>query len=391
MLQQQLNATPSGDTLTLEDRTYIVRALRVPSGVTLAGPGTLHQAANTNASLVVLEAGAALANVALDGGNQSLAALGQGLVYARDVDGVTVDGVTFENVSRHAIYLRRCTGALLDGCTITDAGGEAIYLHGKGSNSVIQNCNLAGLADDGIKVHSHDGTDLSQQLDNVQILGNTIDYSSSVLASYALAIEIWRGDSSAATPGSASGNCLVDGNIITGPATGQGIWGVSLDNTDDSVASNNAVTGGQVIIGYENAGGIGVIFDTNALDGFTSVGISISRARAADTTVDTCSITNAATDTGTLGIQMVDGGSGLDVLNCDFLDAGERAVFFNGSGDGGTVDNCTFAVDDQATMDCVYLYQVDGVTVTDNSGAGLPGIINNGTTNVTQSGNTFGG
>ncbi|GAB3272811.1 hypothetical protein GCM10027347_44710 [Larkinella harenae] len=356
-------------------KTYKVN--QIPCRCDIDGNGATIKLSNSqNSSIFNISAhNVTLTNLVLDynkAGNTT-AGLGKACVYNIGYNGLTLDNVTFINANRNAIYVKNSTDGVIDNCRFINNNGESIFLHGGCKRWTITSNKFKDCLRDYIKIHAHDGVNTNWETRDIIVQRNHLDYSGVVLpTSYnTLAIEVWRGD---AFTNSKSENIIISDNIITGskqPGSAH-IWGISMDNTDNFIVSNNIVRDG-VKYCYEAAGCQNGEFKGNHGKGYDNRGISISKARTNNIKVEGGFIGNAVgveTVPGVFSYENIYGlevtaGTQVDIDSVKFDDTGERAIFYNGGGHGATINNPKFSIAHQkGNMTCIYMFNVVGFSIT---------------------------
>jgi DUF971 family protein len=158
-LQARLDQLQPGETLILEDRTYLhsgVIQIRVP-GVRIDGNGATLQATNDETSSVQITApGVSLANLSLSAplAGQRWTGLDQHklVVGANDV---TVSDVTITGSAGAGVFVNGAHNFQIDRVNVQDTRADGIHTTGGSSNGRINNPIIARTGDDGVAVVSY--------------------------------------------------------------------------------------------------------------------------------------------------------------------------------------------------------------------------------------------
>ena len=398
-IQAGIDALTPGGTLTFEaGKTYLVSSVTLKANCRYTGSATIKQQAGANAQgVIVLAQRVTVDGLTLDGdrGNNT-GTFGTGVIRGASANEVVLRGLTVQNAPYGGIFLQSCQYATVEDCTLMGCNHEAVFLYRGCSYSTVRNNAISNCLDDGIKVHGNDLSAPATTLYGVTVSGNTIDYRGVTLTELVIGIEIFR----KVRDGAAQG-FTVSSNVVYGP-DGVGtdeIFGISFSDVDEAIASDNTVYGPGVEIGFEDAGGDHVIFDSCTIDGFSLFGYSVSGSAsnqigANDVLIDNATTRGATATTNVYGVQFYGGGANGAVRNSSFEDAGERAIMYNNAGDGGIVDGCSFAtVSQAAAMMSIYVFNTDDIAITNNTGASGAGAVqapvNNGGSGIVESGNVW--
>ncbi|GAB3264876.1 hypothetical protein GCM10027347_32260 [Larkinella harenae] len=383
--------------IILKGKVYKIKSINVISDI--YGDGIIKFAENQdNIMLKVAKSNIVIKNITLDYNNNK-SAFGYGCLNIVDYDSIKIISVKFLNADCNAIYVKRSNNGKIKNCVFRNINGESIFLHGGCNNFIIERNEIKKSLKDGIKVHSHDGVIKNSASRNITIVDNIIDFSDVKLEKECLGIEIWRGD---LYPESLSNNHLIRGNTVIGSKVigSADIWGISLDNTDETLVIDNKVKYG-VKYAYEAAACKNIIFKNNYAFGYTKRGYSISKNRTYNISIKKGVVAKASSYKSVYGVEAINGKLVI-IDSVIFENSGERAIFYNNGGNRGMISNCRFIVGTQyGNMICVYLYKTTKVTIKNNvcmpkiseknRDFGVMGVWVDLSNNFTISGNKFDG
>ena len=341
--------------------TGITASLNVPANTFLYAvvPGRGFRADTLTNTILALGAGASVTNLDLDSGITAMVRdntfSNAGLVQLSN--GCRLSRLRLKNARACGIGGYNVTNIYIDDVVIDGAQNKALFTQVcfdmKISRVTVKNC-----LNDGIKIHTRDGTITNVQGYKVYVRDCTLDYSAVTLTVDTLAMELWGGLTTF------QNNPHISGIDVIGPAaqaTG-GFWGISFDTVNGGLVDDCRVDGGVggLQLGLEAAGCKFTEFRNCYVRRYKATGLSISNTNCTNITATGCTFREAIGFTGVYGIQAVIG-SGHVFERCFFKDAGARNIFLNAAGNGTVVEKCKFYVS-QSSAQPIGVYIAGAVT-----------------------------
>ena len=326
------------------DKAYtgLTAGINVPANTTLfaATAGLGFKGDGVTANLLSLGLNCTLNNLDLDGGVVTFARYTPftlGAIVALNT-GSTVRFCRIKNCAQVGIGGYNQTNILVTDTSIDKACSVAFFTQVCFDMKLIR-VNVTNPYNDGIKIHTRDGTITTTQGYRVYLRDCKVDYSAMTLGANTLAVELWGGQTTF------QNSPHLMGIDVMGPAavTAGGFWAISLDTVMNGLVDDCRIDGGPYgsTIALEAAGCRFTVFRNNYVRRFRNTGLSISQARSTNISAIGNTFRESTTFAGAYGIQMVSGTNHLIEGNI-FKDAGERYVFFNSAGNGSVVSKNYF-------------------------------------------------
>ncbi|MEC8665239.1 MAG: right-handed parallel beta-helix repeat-containing protein [Pseudomonadota bacterium] len=411
-IQNAIDKADDGATVNVDGSTY-QEDLLIDKALKLTGHGTTLVSNGGPELIRVVADNVNIDPITFDGANTALFG-----VTAVSVDGLVVDGNTFQNFVETNVKLQDTTNANITGNTVI-GGMNGVTISGGADNTV----QLNTFTDQsGTGVYTYDAAQRSTIINN--------DITTTVSAPWGAGVYAWTGDNHVISGNTIDGMILgvgVDGSAkvsVSGNTISGAEEGVYASGASDIKIFNNTITGttfsgisvydtnGTGYAGGQNDadlwnntitanGGTGIYVENSAyvtigaddLNPFASGLTGGNKVSGADDGIVVVDSNNAQ-----IIFSTITGVSGEGVL----VDGGSNAIVsdnvINGTGDNGIklVEVSGTSVQrndiDDAGFNGIAAIDSDNVTIDDNNdvnGTFAAGVALNGTTNSTVDGNTF--